>query len=144
MQNKTELLVDLHYRAGEVMANILIVDDEQGILNMLTILLKSEGHEPATALGAEKAIQMLREKQYELMITDIRMAPMNGMELLRIVREEYPTMSVIMLTAFGQVDTAIEANQLGAFEYLKKPFHSEELVKTIKKALEFRKLSLST
>jgi len=124
------------------MAHILIVDDEQGILNMLTILLKSEGHDPTSALGAEKALEILKAKQFEVMITDIRMAPMNGMQLLRIVREEYPNMSVIMLTAFGQVDTAIEANHLGAFEYLKKPFRSEELIMTIDKALEYRELSL--
>jgi DNA-binding NtrC family response regulator len=73
------------------------------------------------------------------MISDIRMAPMNGMELLRIVHEEFPLMSVVMLTAYGQVDTAIEANELGVFEYVKKPFRTEELLMTIEKALQYHK-----
>jgi len=123
------------------MARILLVDDEQGILNTLSILLKSEGYETIAALGAEKGLEILRQQEQEidLMISDIRMAPMNGMELLRIVHEEFPMMSVIMLTAYGQVDTAIESSQLGAFEYVKKPFRTEELLSTIEKALEYRK-----
>ncbi|OGV65246.1 MAG: hypothetical protein A2283_05490 [Lentisphaerae bacterium RIFOXYA12_FULL_48_11] len=122
------------------MARILLVDDEQGILNTLTILLKSEGFEPAAALGAEKALQILMEEEFDLMISDIRMAPMNGMELLRIVHETYPNMAVIMLTAYGQVDSAIEADQLGASAYVKKPFRTEELLMAIEKALDYRKL----
>src|SRR3989339_709621 len=122
------------------MARILLVDDEQGILNTLTILLKSEGFEPAAALGAEKALQILIEEEFDLMISDIRMAPMNGMELLRIVHETYPNMAVIMLTAYGQVDSAIEADQLGASAYVKKPFRTEELLMAIEKALDYRKL----
>jgi two-component system response regulator PilR (NtrC family) len=120
------------------MARILLVDDEQGILNTLTILLKIDGHDPIAALGAEKALEVLSEQEFELMISDIRMSPMNGMELLRIVHEKYPTMAVIMLTAYGQVDTAIESTQLGAFDYVKKPFRTEELKMTIEKALEYR------
>ena len=108
-------------------------------MNTLMILLKSEGHEPTSALGAEKALLILQQEEFALMISDIRMAPMNGMELLRIVHDKYPTMAVIMLTAYGQVDTAIESNQLGAFEYVKKPFKSEELMATIGKALEYRR-----
>ena len=122
------------------MAHILLVDDEQGILNTLTILLKSEGYETTAALGAEKALEILLENEFDLMISDIRMAPMNGMELLHIVHDQYPLMSVIMLTAYGQVDTAIEADHLGAFEYVKKPFRTEELLMTIEKALDYRKL----
>ena len=122
------------------MAEILLVDDEQGILNTLSILLKSEGFSTTAALGGEKAVEMLQQREFDLMISDIRMAPMNGMELLRIAHEQYPTMVVIMLTAYGQVDTAIEADQLGAFEYVKKPFRTEELLMTIEKALYYRKM----
>ena len=125
------------------MARILLVDDEQGILNTLNILLKSEGYEPTMALGAERALEILAEHEFDLMISDIRMAPMNGMELLRIVHEKYPMMAVIMLTAYGQVDTAIESNELGAFDYIKKPFRTEELLMTMEKALDFRRLTMS-
>lgn len=126
------------------MTRILLVDDEQGILNTLTILLKSEGYEPTAALGAEKAIELLQKNEFELMISDIRMAPMNGMELLNIVHDKYPLMSVIMLTAFGQVDTAIESSQLGAFDYMKKPFRTEELLMAIEKALDYRKILIDS
>ncbi|MDD4870439.1 MAG: response regulator [Kiritimatiellae bacterium] len=122
------------------MARILLVDDEQGILNTLTILLKGEGYETTAALGAEKALEILLKNEFALMISDIRMAPMNGIELLHIVHDKYPLMSVIMLTAYGQVDTAIEANQLGAFDYVKKPFRTEELMMAIEKALDYHKI----
>ena len=125
------------------MARILLVDDEQGILNTLNILLRTEGYEPTPALGAEKALEILAEDEFDLMISDIRMSPMNGMELLRIVHEKYPSMAVIMLTAYGQVDTAIESSELGAFDYVKKPFRTEELLMTMEKALDFRRLTLA-
>lgn len=125
------------------MARILLVDDEQGILNTLSILLKTEGHQPTPALGAKKALEILEQQEFDLMISDIRMAPMDGMELLAIVHEKYPTMAIIMLTAYGQVDTAIESTQLGAFDYVKKPFRTEELLMTIEKALDYRTLLLN-
>jgi DNA-binding NtrC family response regulator len=120
------------------MANILIVDDEQTILSILTTLLRMEGHEITPALGGKVAMKLLEENEaaYDLMISDIRMPEVDGMKLLEYVHENYPEMIVIMLTAYGQVETAIRAMELGAFDYIKKPFKADHLTSTVEKALE--------
>lgn len=122
------------------MAKILVVDDEQSILCVLTTLLQSEGHEVTAALGGKVAMSVLKENkdEFALMISDIRMPEIDGMKLLEYVHEAFPKMSVIMLTAFGQVETAIKAMELGAFDYIKKPFKADFLTGTVEKALEFR------
>jgi len=125
------------------MARILVVDDEESILTILCTVLKSEGYEVVSALGGEKAIPLLdsKDNKFDLMISDIRMSPVNGMDLLKYASENCPDMSVIMLTAYGQVETAIEALQLGAFDYVKKPFKVDELLNTVQKALNCRGMS---
>ncbi len=122
------------------MARILLVDDEPSILSVLSTLLKAEGYEVVPALGGEKARDLLVNEEFDLMLSDIRMAPVNGMELLRYVHAEKSGMPVIMLTAYGSVETAIEALKLGAFDYVTKPFKVDELLITVQRALEFSKL----
>lgn len=119
------------------MAKILIVDDEPSILNVLHTLLQSNGHEPIPARGGEQAREMLGQDTFDLMISDIRMEPVDGMELLRFAKGEKPEMPVIMLTAFGSVETAVAAMKEGAFDYVTKPFKVDELVITIDRALEY-------
>ncbi len=119
------------------MEQILLVDDEPSILSVLNTLLKAEGYEVVSALGGEKARELMLSQHFDLMISDIRMAPVNGMELLTLAHEEHPKMSVIMLTAYGSVETAIEALKLGAFDYITKPFKVDELLITIRRALEY-------
>jgi DNA-binding NtrC family response regulator len=121
------------------MSTILLVDDELNIITVLNTLLKAEGYEILTSRTAEKAQELIRTKSIDLMIADIRMSPINGMELLKWIRGERPDIAVIMLTAFGSVDTAIDAMKLGAFDYVTKPFKVDELLITIKRALEYRK-----
>lgn len=121
------------------MARILLVDDEPSILSVLSALLKAEGYEVIPALGGDKAKIVLASEEFDLMISDIRMSPVNGMELLKIAHDERPTMSVIMLTAYGSVETAIEALKLGAFDYVTKPFKVDELLITVQRALEYNK-----
>jgi len=126
---------------GENMARILIVDDEPTIVEMLNTLLKTDGHEVISAIGGVKAKEILEREDsgsFDLMISDIRMNPIDGMELLKFAREIHPTTSVVMLTAYGQVETAIEALQLGAFDYIAKPFKVDKLLGTIHRALECR------
>ncbi len=125
------------------MARILVVDDEPSIVDMLNTLLKTDGHEVIQAVGGVKAKAILEQEDsghFDLMISDIRMNPVNGMQLLRIAREHHPTTSVIMLTAYGQVETAIEAMELGAFDYIAKPFKVDKLLGTIHGALAAREL----
>ena len=121
------------------MPRILLVDDEPSILSVLSTLLRAEGYEVSPILGGEKARDTLRAEDYDLMISDIRMSPVNGMELLKQAHDEKPGMSVIMLTAYGSVETAIEAMKLGAFDYVTKPFKVDELLITIQRALEYTK-----
>ena len=122
------------------MARILLVDDEPSILSVLATLLKAEGYEVVPALGGEKARDFITSEEFDLMLSDIRMAPINGMELLRLVHNEKPQLPVIMLTAYGSVETAIEALKLGAFDYVTKPFKVDELLITVQRALEYSKV----
>jgi len=119
------------------MAHILLVDDEPSILSVLSTLLKAEGHEVAPALGGDKALEILKDQEFDLMISDIRMSPVDGMQLLTMARKEYPRMAAIMITAYGSVETAVEAMKQGAFDYVTKPFKVDELLITVQRALEY-------
>jgi DNA-binding NtrC family response regulator len=116
---------------------ILLVDDEPRILSLLHSVLRVEGVESVSAKDGPTAVEMLRQQKFDLMITDIRMSPMDGMELFRVARAECPDLPVILLTAYGSVETAIEAMKKGAFDYLTKPFKVDELVLTVHRALEY-------
>lgn len=120
------------------MARILLVDDEPSILNVLSTLLKQERHDAVPARGGEKAMELIRTDRFDLMISDIRMAPVDGMELLKFARKERPGMAVIMLTAYGSVETAVEAMKEGAFDYVTKPFKVDELLITVERALQYQ------
>ena len=119
------------------MANILLVDDEPRMLSLLNSLLKAEGYEVSSVQDGSKVPELLRTESFDLMISDIRMAPLDGMELLKIARSSRPAMPVIILTAYGSVETAIEAMKLGTFDYVTKPFKRDELLITIQRAMEY-------
>jgi len=118
-------------------ARILIVDDEASILSVLTNLLKAEGYEVVPALGGRKAQEVVASEKFDLMLSDLRMAPVNGLDLLKTVRKEQPNMAVIMMTAYASVETAVEAMKMGAFDYVTKPFKVDELLITVERALEY-------
>ncbi|MBI9021348.1 MAG: sigma-54-dependent Fis family transcriptional regulator [Verrucomicrobia bacterium] len=119
------------------MPRILIVDDEPTILNLLNKILTGQGYDTTPASNGEKALQLLQTESFDLMISDINMTPVNGMELLKKASESYANMGVIMLTAYGTVGTAVEAMKKGAFDYITKPFKLDELVLTVQRALEY-------
>ncbi len=121
------------------MAKLLIVENEPATLSLLTTLLKGEQHHVTPAKGGEEALKMLQEKSFDLMLSDIRMSGIDGMELLRRVHDQNPEMPVIMLTAYGTVSTAVDALKLGAFDYLTKPFKVDELLNTVRRALEYNR-----
>ena len=121
------------------MARILLVDDEPSILSVLSTLLKAEGYEVTSVLGGDEALDVVKNEDFDLMISDIRMSPVNGMQLLAVAHEFKPALSVIMLTAYGSVETAIEAMKLGAFDYVTKPFKVDELLITVTRALNYNK-----
>jgi DNA-binding NtrC family response regulator len=120
------------------MPRILIVDDEPTILNLLNKILIGQGYDATPASNGEKALQLLQTEKFDLMISDINMTPINGMELLRKATKDWPNMGVIMLTAYGTVATAVEAMKEGAFDYITKPFKLDELVLTVQRALTYQ------
>jgi DNA-binding NtrC family response regulator len=120
------------------MPRILIVDDEPTILNLLNKILIGQGYDATPASNGEKALQLLQTETFDLMISDINMTPINGMELLRKATKDWPNMGVIMLTAYGTVATAVEAMKEGAFDYITKPFKLDELVLTVQRALTYQ------
>jgi len=120
------------------MARVLLVDDEASILSVLSTLLKAEGHEVVPVLGGEKAMEVVKNDEFDLMISDIRMSPVDGMQVLKFIRKEKPATATIMITAYGSVETAVEAMKEGAFDYVTKPFKVDELLITVQRALEYR------
>lgn len=131
----------LIYREEEFsMAHVLLVDDERGMLDVLTCVLKEAAdHDVTAALNGKEAVEFLKSEQFDLMITDLRMDPMNGMELLRLVHEERPELAVIIITAFSSIETAMEAYELGVFDYFLKPFKVNELLEATERAIEWKK-----
>jgi len=123
------------------MARILIVDNEPGILSVLSTLLKAEGYEVAPMRESDKALDVIKsDEHYDLMVFDVRMTPVDGMELLKAAKASCPTVPVIILTAYATVETAINALRLGAFDYVRKPFEVDELLITIQRALEYGRI----
>lgn len=121
------------------MAKILLVDDEPSILSVLSVLLKAENYDVVLADGGEKAADLIKSTSFDLMISDIRMHPIDGMTLLKMAREQRPAMSVLMITGYGSIETAVEALKLGAFDYITKPFKVDELLITVQRALDYNK-----
>ena len=124
------------------MARILVVDDEEGLRDFVAEALEDDGHSAHKAADGMEAAALLTKRAFDLMITDLRMpGQMDGISLLRRAKEEQPEMEVIVLTAFGSVETAVEAMKLGAFDYLQKPISSPaELRILTSRALEHRRL----
>ncbi|MDA0321672.1 MAG: response regulator [Verrucomicrobia bacterium] len=117
------------------MARVLLVDDEIHILTVLHMLFKSRGDEVTTARGGQEALTILEKQEFDLMVSDIRMKPINGLEVLRVARDRYPKMPAIMVTAYDAAEANREALALGAAAYLTKPFDNEELLGIAEKAI---------
>ncbi len=118
------------------MANLLIVDDEQSYRQLLSLVFDGENHIIRTAMNGREAMELLHEEPADVIITDVKMPDMNGIELLRAAREQYPDIGVVLMTAFATVETAREAFKLGADDFIQKPFDVEELKIIVKKALD--------
>ncbi len=118
------------------MANILIVDDEQGMRQLLTLVFSRAGHSVRAAENGRRALELLRAETADLIISDVKMPDMGGIELLRAARGFLPDVAVVMMTAFATVETAREAFKLGADDFIQKPFDVDELKLIVDKALE--------
>jgi len=115
---------------------ILIVDDESDIALILRLHLEDAGYATNRARDGMEALEFLAADGYSLMLLDIRMPRMDGMEVLRNARERYPSLPIIMMTAHGSEPVAVEAMKQGAADYITKPFNTEELLKSVQQVLK--------
>ena len=108
------------------MANILIIDDHDSMREGLEIHLRRRGHRIFAASGGQAGLDLLNESPIDLVITDLKMAKVDGMQVLRTVKETAPETEVLVITGYGTIETAVEAMKLGAADFITKPFSSEE------------------
>jgi len=119
---------------------ILVVDDQRNMRATTAMLLRSEGYEVREAGGGEEALAALAEREADLLLTDLKMEPMDGLTLLTKALESAPKTQVIVMTAYGSIESAVEAMRRGAYDYLTKPFKEGELAHRVQKALERARL----
>jgi len=120
---------------------VLIVDDEPNLRKILAAQLSRDGYDVLLAEDGEQGLSLLREHHIDLVVTDLKMPKVDGMTLLREALRESPTLPIVMITAHGTVDTAVEALKIGAFDYLTKPFDKDEVRQVVAKALKTRALA---
>jgi len=120
---------------------VLIVDDEPNLRKILSAQLSRDGYDVLSAEDGEQGLAVLREHHIDLVVTDLKMPKIDGMQLLREALREDPDLPIVMITAHGTVDTAVEALKLGAFDYLTKPFDKDEVRQIVAKALKTRALA---
>jgi DNA-binding NtrC family response regulator len=120
------------------MASILIVEDEGSLRKALGVLLRSAGYEVGEVRDGEGAFSILRKNKFDLVLTDLMMKKVTGEEVLRRVKQISPETEVVIITGFGTIQSAVECIKAGAFDYITKPFKTEEILKVIDKALEKR------
>ncbi len=127
--------MDALNKPGESRPRVLIVDDEAGICLLLKELLDDAGCQCQTASSAEQALEILRQQEFDALISDLRMPGMSGLALLDAARAEYPKMILLLAAGGGDVQTGIEATKHGAHDYLVKPFRLDSIVATLQRAL---------
>jgi two-component system response regulator AtoC len=115
---------------------LLVIDDEENMRHMLSTVLGKAGYQVDSASDGSEGLQMINEACYDFILCDIKMPKMSGMEFLKAARAKIETTTVIMMSAYGTIDTAIEAMKLGAYDYISKPFKTDEVYLTLKKAEE--------
>ena len=121
---------------------VLVVDDEESVRNLLQRILEGGGYNVVTAADGREALDKLSELEIAAVLLDIKMPGMSGMEVLQRITKDWPETSVIMVTAVGDAQTAIEAMKMGAYDYIIKPFNHDDLVLKVRRAIEKRNLML--
>ena len=121
------------------MEKILVVDDEQGLRDVLSIMLKRAGYAVTVASDGDEAIAQVQKEIFDLVITDLKMPRVGGLEVLKAVKAASPDTVVLMITAFASADSAVEAMKHGADDYLTKPFQVDEVQLIIRNAIERRR-----
>src|SRR3954464_2369719 len=122
--------------------SVLVIDDEAGILETMQILLRSEGFTPHTALGGKRGLEQIAELRPGIVLSDVRMPDVNGLDVLTAARNQDPDAAVILMTAQASLQSAIQAVNNGAFYYIQKPFQNDELIAILRRAAENRTLKV--
>lgn len=120
---------------------ILVVDDEEGMRDFLELMLNRKGYNTVIASNGVEAVELLRSERFDIVIADIKMAPLSGIDVLKEARRLYPEIIVIMISAYATPDTAVEAMREGAYDYLPKPFDIDEMYRIIEEAWQKIKLA---
>jgi len=121
---------------------VLVIDDEQGFCELLQSVLEREGFHVVTTTDPERCIDLVDEKNVDLVFLDYKMPGCDGITLLKRLKEHDENVVVIMITAYGSIETAVEAMKYGAYDFITKPFQKDELVRLTQKAWDKRKLML--
>jgi len=123
------------------MSKVLVVDDQRNMRTTTSMMLRSAGYDVDEAASGEEACEKTEHDGYDVVLTDLKMGGRDGIEVLRFVKEHSPMTEVIVMTAYGTIESAVEAMRIGAFDYLQKPFKEDELLVRVERATERRKLS---
>src|SRR6059058_2448749 len=128
--------------AGDAPAQsrVLIVDDQRNMRTTTALILRQQGYAVAEVASGEEALSRLLAEPFDLVLTDLKMAPLDGLAVLRGALEISPSTQVIVMTGYGTVESAVEAMQQGAYDYVTKPFKESELLMRVQRALEQRRL----
>src|SRR6185436_19076123 len=122
------------------MGRILVADDHDALRRGLALALRAAGHDVEEAGNGNAAIERLHEGYFDVIVSDLKMGGSDGLDVLRTAKSLHPTSSFILMTAFGSVNTAVEAMKHGAFDYVQKPFEVEEMEVKVDKALEMLRM----
>jgi two-component system response regulator HydG len=139
--NRSRFLADDVDEARAPEASVLVVDDQAAIRESMVITFRREGYSVHAAESGEVALELLYQKPFDLVVTDLRLSGINGLEVLRRTKELFPDTEVVVMTAYGTIEGAVEAIKSGAYDYLTKPFQPEELTLVSQRALERRGLT---
>jgi len=123
------------------MAKVLVVDDQRNMRSTLSLMLRDAGHEVVEAHDGDHACDLVGADSFDLVLTDLKMGVTDGIQVLRHAKEGSPLTEVIVMTAYGTIESAVEAMRLGAHDYIQKPFTEQELLVKVQKALERRRLA---
>jgi len=123
------------------MTKLLVVDDQRNMRTTLSLMLSSAGYEVDEAADGDEACDKVSDQAYDLVLTDLKMGGRDGMGVLRFVKEHAPLTEVVVMTAYGTIESAVEAMRMGAYDYLQKPFTEEELLVKVQRAAEKRQLA---
>ncbi len=118
---------------------ILVIDDEAIVRVSCDRVLGPEGYDVELTSRGDEALRRLDAERFDLVLTDLKMPDMDGLEVLKKIKEKWPHIPVIIITGYGTISTAVQAIKLGAYEYIEKPFNPEDILSAVKRSLEDKK-----